>query len=234
MTFLQIIDCKTNKVDDLSHLLDTWVEQTKGKRTATHSIMGRDRANTGHYVEIIEFASYEEAMRNSQLPETDQIFREMVALCDEPPKFTDLDVVRDEQLNKATVRRFFEELTSKADLAEIDQLFAAGYRDHDPTNETDAVGAEGMRREIAEYRTGFDFAFTVEDQLAEGDEVATRWTWHATHKGDFRGMPATGRKVEMIGQTIFTLRDGRITEGWWNPDVLGLVRQLSAIDDEPL
>lgn len=58
-------------------------------------MVGADRADPRHLVEIVEFASYEDAMKNSALPETDRIFREMVALCDEPPTFTDLDVVRD-------------------------------------------------------------------------------------------------------------------------------------------
>ena len=102
MTFVQLIDCKTSRIDEMNRLMDTWVEQTKGKRTATHNVIGKDRHDAGHFIEIVEFPSFEEAMRNSSLPETDRIFREMVALCDEMPTFTDLDVVRDEWLYKAT------------------------------------------------------------------------------------------------------------------------------------
>lgn len=230
MRFLQIIDCKTEKVDDLNQLMDTWVEQTKGKRTATHSLVGRDRANKGHYVEIVEFPSYEEAMRNSKLPETNRIFEEIVALCDEPPTFTDLDIVRDEQLNKASARRFFEEIANKGKLDTVDEVFAKDYKDHDPANEKDYVGAQGFRDEVAEYRAGFDFKFKIDDQLAEGDQVATRWTWRATHKGEFRGLAPTGKKVEMTGTTIFKFRNGKIKEGWWQADYLGLARQLGMIE----
>ncbi|MGH3325280.1 MAG: ester cyclase, partial [Streptomyces sp.] len=70
MTFVQLIDCKTSRYDDVNRLLDTWSDATKGKRTATHAVVGRDRSQAGHLVEIIEFPSYEEAMKNSALPET--------------------------------------------------------------------------------------------------------------------------------------------------------------------
>jgi steroid delta-isomerase-like uncharacterized protein len=228
MTFVQIIDCKTDKVDDLNQLMDTWVEQTIGRRTATHSIVARDRRNSGHYVEIVEFPSYEEAMRNSKLPETNRIFEEIVALCDEPPTFTDLDVVRDEQLNKASAARFFE-IASRGNLEALDEVFAADYHDHDPANERDTVGADGLREEVSSYRAAFDFEFTIEDQLAEGDQVATRWSWRGTHHGDFMGVRATGKQVSMTGQTIFRFRDGTIKEGWWSWDTLGLLRQLGVV-----
>lgn len=102
MAFVQIIDFRTDRLDDLNRLMDTWVEQTKGRRTASHALVGTDRSDSGHVVEIVEFPSYEEAMRNSRLPETDRIFREMTALCDGPPAFTDLDVVRDMRLDGAS------------------------------------------------------------------------------------------------------------------------------------
>lgn len=95
MAFVQIIDCRTDHLDEFSGLLDRWAEQTEGRRTVDHALLTTDRTDPRHVVEIVEFASYEDAMRNSHLPETDRIYREMVALCDAPPTFTDLDVVRD-------------------------------------------------------------------------------------------------------------------------------------------
>jgi len=228
MTFVQIIDCKTDKVDDLNRLMDTWVEQTRGKRTATHSVVAADRADSNHIVEIVEFPSYEEAMKNSHLPETDRIFREMVALCDEPPTFTDLDVIRDEQLNKSAARRLFEEI-GKGNLDVIDELVALDYHDHDQANEVDTMGAAGMKQEAGGYLAGFDFTFTIESQLADGDEVATRWSWSGIHTGEFMGLPATSKRVEMTGTTTFRFRDGKIQEGWWNWDNLGMMRQLGLL-----
>ncbi|WP_431042535.1 ester cyclase [Streptomyces sp. P1-3] len=228
MTFVQIIDCKTDKLDDLNRLMDTWVEQTKGRRTATHSVVGKDRDKARHLVEIVEFPSYEEAMRNSEMPETNRIFEEMVALCEAPPTFTNLDVVRDEQLNKATARRFYDEIATRGELDAIDDVFARDYHDHDPLNEQDTMGAAALREEVGMWRSAFDFAFTIEDQLAEGDRVMTRWTWNATHRGEFMGIAPTSRKVSMTGSTIFRFHGGKVQEGWWNYDVHGLLRQLGA------
>ncbi|MCZ4097264.1 ester cyclase [Streptomyces sp. H39-C1] len=230
MHFTQIIDFKTDQFDDMNQLMDRWVEQTKGKRTASHSVIGKDRADASHYVEIVEFPSYEEAMKNSQLPETERIFQEMVALCDGMPTFTDLDVVRDEQLNKAACRRFFEEIANDGNLDAIEEIFAADYRDHDPNNETPTMGTAALREEVAGYRAGFDFRFTIDDQLAEGDRVANRWTWTATHVAEFRGMPATDRQAQMTGQTVFRFQDGMIVEAWWNHDMLGLLTKLGVIE----
>jgi steroid delta-isomerase-like uncharacterized protein len=229
MTFVQIVDIKTDRVDDMSRLLDKWVSQTHGKRTATHTTVARDRADTHHLVEIVEFPSYEEAMRNSNLPETNRIFEEMVALCEMPPTFTDLDVVRDEQLSKRACRRLYEILGG--DLSQLDQVLTADYRDHDPFNEQDVQGIDGVRAEASMYRQAFaDFRFTVQDQVAEGDRVTTRWIWEGTHGADFMGVKPTNRRVTMTGMTLHQLRDGKICEGWWNYDILGALRQIGAVE----
>lgn len=233
MTFMQIIDCRTTKFDDMNRLMDSWVEATQGKRTATHAVVGRDRSQTDHFVEIIEFPSYEEAMTNSALPETNRIFEEMIALCDGMPTFTDLDVVRDEQLNKATCRRFFQELAREGDAAAFAETFTADYHDHDVANtEQDTRGNDGIYEEVLSYRAGFpDFEFTIRDQIAEGDRVVTRWTWQGTQTGEMRGIPATGKKVTMEGTTTFLFDEhGKIKEGWWNEDVFGMLSQLGVVD----
>lgn len=231
MTFVQLIDCKTSRFDEMNQLMDTWVEQTKGKRTATHSLIGKDRSDGSHFIEIVEFPSYEEAMRNSNLPETDKIFTEMIALCDEMPTFTDLDVVRDEQLYALTARRFFATLATEGELPPLDDLLIEDYHDHDPANLQDTMGMDAVRREFEMWRQGFTFSFTIEDQMGEGDRVCTRWTWNATHTGDFMGIAPTGREVTMTGTTIHRCTpDGRIAEGWWQYDRLGLMQQLGALE----
>ncbi|MGP4088493.1 ester cyclase [Streptomyces sp. KR55] len=231
MTFVQIIDCKTDRIDEMNRLMDSWVEQTKGKRTATHDLIGKDRSEPRHFVEIVEFPSYEEAMKNSRLPETNRIFEEMVALCDEMPTFTDLDVVRDEQLNKATARRIFLELVGRDEPEGFNEVFAADYHDHDIANKEDTRGADGIREEALGYRKAFpDFEFTIEDQVAEGDRVVTRWSWTGTNTGELRGMPPTGKKVEMVGTTTFRFEDGKVKEGWWHWDFLGMLSQLDVVE----
>ncbi|MGW7053286.1 ester cyclase [Streptomyces sp. NPDC054887] len=231
MKFVQIIDYTTERSDDMNQLMDRWVEQTKGKRTATHNIIGKDRAQANHYVEIVEFPSHEEAMKNSHLPETDRIFQEMVELCDGMPSFTDLDVVREEQLNSAAARRFFHEVAVGGNLDAIDEMFASDYRDHDIFKEEEStVGADVIRSDLTGWRDAFDFRFELDRQVSEGDEVVTLWTWTGTHKGDFMGIAPTGRQCTMTGTTIFRFHDGKIQEGWWHVDALGLMRQVGALD----
>ncbi|MDT0398460.1 MULTISPECIES: ester cyclase [Streptomyces] len=235
MTFVQLIDCRTSRFEEMDRLLDQWVEQTRGKRTATHAVVAKDRSNASHVVEIVEFPSYEEAVRNSKLPETDRIFREMTALCDGTPTFTDLDVVRDAQLNTDSARRFFEAVAHDDDLSAMAGLVEEHYHDHDPANEQDLIGLDHFRREMDVWRDGFDFAFRIEDQIAQGDRVCTRWSWEGTHKADFLGIPATGEKVTMTGTTVFRFgASGRIVEGWWQYDRLGLLARLGALEPTEL
>ncbi|MDT0346140.1 ester cyclase [Streptomyces litchfieldiae] len=230
MTFVQVIDFKTSRADELNRLMDTWVAQTEGKRTATHSVVGRDRSDSTHIVEIVEFPSYEDAERNARLPETDRIFREMAALCDDVPRFTDLDVVRDEQLNKAAVRRFFEDAVNRADLDLLDELCTGDYAEHDPSSSVDPADLASAKTDATKYIRAFGPTFLVEDQLAEGDLVTTRFTAIGTHTDDFMGLPATGRPVRIAGQVTHRFRDGRIAESWWNWDQLGLLAQIGLVE----
>lgn len=98
MPFIQIIEYKTSKIDELNAALDGWLEATKGKRAATRGVQTKDRDATNVYVQIIEFPSYEEAMANSNLPETSEFSAKLASLCDAPPTFRNLDVVREETM----------------------------------------------------------------------------------------------------------------------------------------
>ncbi|MBL1081456.1 ester cyclase [Streptomyces actinomycinicus] len=232
MTFVQLIECRTSRLDEMNRLIDDWVRQTKGKRTATHAVVGRDRSDASHVVEVVEFPSYEEAVRNSNLPETDRIFRDMVALCDEVPTFTDLDVVRDERLAEETVRRFFAALATPGELPPLNDLLDEDIHSRDPVNPQDTIGLDSVRAEFRMWRRAFDFAFSVEDVLCQDERACARWTWNATHRGDFLGIGSTGRRVTMTGMTLFRFADnGKIAELWWQHDQLGLMQQLGALDE---
>ncbi|MCG6499346.1 ester cyclase [Kitasatospora sp. A2-31] len=225
MTFVQIVECRTERPDELNQLMDTWIEQTQGKRTATHTMVGADREDARHVVEIVEFPSYEAAMRNSALPETDRIFREMVALCQEPPTFTNLDLVRDEQFLKDAARRLLLE-PAGGDMSVIDDLVAPDYRDHDPSVDGDTVGPAAVKEMIEGYRRAFDFTFDIRSQIAEGDQVCTRWIWRATHIGEYMGVPASHKIIESSGMTIWRFEEGKAKEGWWSWDAVAMMRQM--------
>ena len=96
MPFIQIIEYKTSRIDELNAALDDWLAATKGKRAATRGVQTKDRDATNTYVQIVEFPSYEEAMANSNLPETSEIATQMAELCDGPPTFRNLDVTFEE------------------------------------------------------------------------------------------------------------------------------------------
>lgn len=95
MTFVQIIDFKSTDLESVRELTDEWEKSTGGKRTARREILAADRGDPGHYTALVFFDSYESAMENSELPETQAFAQALAALTDGEPVFHDLDVVDD-------------------------------------------------------------------------------------------------------------------------------------------
>jgi hypothetical protein len=96
--FIQIIEYKSSRIEELNAALDGWLEATKGKRAATRGVQTKDRDTPNTYVQIVEFPSYEEAMANSNLPETSEFAAKLASLCNGSPTFRNLDVLREEQM----------------------------------------------------------------------------------------------------------------------------------------
>ena len=131
--------------------------------------------------------------------------------------------------NKAIVRRLFEE-PWKGNLDVVDELTASDYVGHDPANPEPLRGPEGVKEFISTYRAAFpDARITVEQQLAEGDLVATRWSGRGTHEGELMGIQPTGKQVTVSGLTISRLVGGKVVEEFQNWDTLGMLQQLDAI-----
>lgn len=97
MTFVQIIEYETSRADEMQQLFEEWAQSTEGKRTATREVHSKDHDKPTHYVEIVEFPSYEQAMVNNDLPETKRMAERFRSLCTGEPRFMNLDVV-DEQI----------------------------------------------------------------------------------------------------------------------------------------
>ena len=95
MKFLQVIEYRTSRHDEVNKLVDAWLAQTEGKRTVAQGLTGRDREEPSRYFDVIVFPSYEEAMRNSDLPETQALAAKLASLCDGEVTFHNLDVVRE-------------------------------------------------------------------------------------------------------------------------------------------
>jgi len=92
MGFVQIIEFHTSKADEAAKLDAEWEKTTAGKRTALKATHCVDRKDASRHFVIVEFASYEDAMKNSELPETAAMSEKMAKICDGPPTFYDLDV----------------------------------------------------------------------------------------------------------------------------------------------
>ncbi len=131
--------------------------------------------------------------------------------------------------NKALVRRFYEEVVSKKNLATIDDFIDPNQVDHFAPPGTPR-GIEGARQLIGMLLTAFpDLQSTVEDMIAEGDKVAARLTVRGTHQGEFMSIPPTSKHVAITAIDIFRIAGGKIVERWGEGDMLGLMQQLGVI-----
>jgi steroid delta-isomerase-like uncharacterized protein len=128
--------------------------------------------------------------------------------------------------NKAVIQRFFKEFIEGVDLDVADEIIADDYVYHAPPS-PDSVGREGIKEVMVEWSNAFtDIRFSIDDEIAAGDKVVIRWTFHAIHGGDFRGAPATGKGVTMEGVAIYRVVDGQIVHHWAYGDYVAFFQQL--------
>ena len=133
-----------------------------------------------------------------------------------------------QERNKKLARKVFEDVQTEGNVALIDELVTRDYVGHTPLG--DIHGPEGAREFNAMLHEAFpNLKIEVESQIAEGDRVVTLWTCRGTHQGEFQGIPPTGKKITMPGITIFRFGNGKMIEGWNNPDLFSVLRQLEAI-----
>ena len=131
---------------------------------------------------------------------------------------------------KAIARRFLEEAFNSGNLDVVDELVAPDFVNHDAALPEPTIGIERARASIAGYREAFpDLRLTIEQQIAEGEFVTTRWSARGTHRGDLMGMAPTGKQATVTGITIDRILDGRFVESWTNWDTLGLMQQLGVV-----
>ena len=143
--------------------------------------------------------------------------------------------------NKATVRRFFEEVHNQGNVAAVDELLAPSILLHFdapsdvPVPAEMQLSLEGIKQVVSEFRSTFpDLHYTVDLQVAEGDLVVSRVTVHGTHTGEYRGltfkgMPPTGKQVTWTETHIYRLAAGKIVEYWSNEDDVGRLQQVGAL-----
>jgi steroid delta-isomerase-like uncharacterized protein len=134
-----------------------------------------------------------------------------------------------EEANKALVRRFYEEVWARGNLAVADEVFANEYDRHDFRASEPAPGPEGQKTIAARFRAAFpDLTWEIDFILADGDFVTGRWTAAGTHLGAWGGVEPTGRPMRFSGINVFRFADGKVVEIWNHRDDLGLLQQLGA------
>ncbi len=133
------------------------------------------------------------------------------------------------QDNKAAIRHFVEEDLNKGNLSAIDEYFAPNLVDHSlppgvpPTR-------DGFRGFFTAFRAAFpDLHYHIEDEIAEGDKVMNRATAHGTMKGEFQGMPATGKTGTWTEMHVVRFEGGKVVEHWAVVDQLGMLVSLGVM-----
>jgi predicted ester cyclase len=132
--------------------------------------------------------------------------------------------------NKALARRLIEEAWNQGNLTTVDELMAPSHVGHHSLVPTQPPSREFYKQYIVRTRTAFpDFHATIEEQIAEGDLVVTRWLVQGTHQGMFRGHSPTGKQMTLTGIVIDRIVDGKVVEGWMEMDTLHQMQQLGVI-----
>lgn len=132
--------------------------------------------------------------------------------------------------NKAIVRRIVEEIWNGGDMSSAGELIGPGYRQHS-SQLPPFEGVEALAELVSAFRTGFpDARFSIDQEVAEGDAVVHQWTLRGTQLGEWNGIPATGRAIEVRGTAISRLQDGKVVEHTADWDAMGMMQQLGVIE----
>jgi steroid delta-isomerase-like uncharacterized protein len=136
--------------------------------------------------------------------------------------------------NKQVVRQFFDAY-NEHDVERMAQLVSrnSNYFFH-LTGMPLSTDWNGRTQYIAAAIKAFpEINHHILDTVAEGDKVAVRLNITGTHKGDFQGIPPTGKEVSFDGMDFLTVIDGKIAEEWLNSDIMGLMQQIGAMRGPP-
>ena len=127
------------------------------------------------------------------------------------------------------VRRVFDQAFNQGNLAVVDEVLAPEHHAHITIGGA-PHGPQGLKLMIAIFRAAFpDLRCTVEDEIAQGDKFAVRWSIRGTHQGMFLGNPPTGKQVDVQGFIFGRTENGRIIEDWTLTDQLAILQQLGIV-----
>jgi steroid delta-isomerase-like uncharacterized protein len=135
------------------------------------------------------------------------------------------------EVNKVLVLRGWEEIVNQKNLDAFDEFYAANAVHHEP--DQDLQGLEEVKQYIAMYLEAFpDMSVSVEDLIAEGDKVVSRYAYLGTHQGELQGIAPTNKHIEKEGITIHRIEGGKIVEEWEQYDKLSFLQQLGAVPEQ--
>ena len=135
--------------------------------------------------------------------------------------------------NKAIERRVIEEVFNQGKLEIIPELLSQDYVYHGPGG-MEFKGPEGFTQFVSMFRNAFpDINLKIQDMVAEGNKVLTRFTGSGTHQGELMGIPPTGKQVATSGMVVVCVENGKCVEAWENFDQLLMLQQLGAIPPNP-
>lgn len=130
--------------------------------------------------------------------------------------------------NKTLGRRIVDAINSGSSTT-IDEMFAPGYVERTPFPGT-TPDREGFKQGLTKFRAAFpDFRYTIEDEIVAGDRLVHRLTARGTQKGEFQGVPATGKQAVWSEIHIGRLANGKVVEHWALVDQLGMMQQLELL-----
>jgi steroid delta-isomerase-like uncharacterized protein len=131
--------------------------------------------------------------------------------------------------NKAAIRKFLEEVINQNRMDRANDLVVEDFVELDPLP-GQRQGREGLKEVLSAMRAAFpDMHWVVQEMVAEGDRVVTRFSWTGTHRGAFLGVPATGRKVDVNGVVMDELVGGKMSRSRILMDSLGMMQQLGVV-----
>jgi steroid delta-isomerase-like uncharacterized protein len=132
--------------------------------------------------------------------------------------------------NKALFRRMVEEIFNRGNMSLADEFIAPDFVEHEELPPGIPPGREGVKQLTAMLRSAFpDFKATIDDMIAEGDKVVVRMTWRGTHKGEFMGIPPTGKSVSFGVIDIVRFAGDKFAEHWGLMDSMSMMQQLGAV-----
>ena len=131
--------------------------------------------------------------------------------------------------SRAIIQRFIEEILNQKRLVVADEIVAEDFIELDPFP-GQAQGRQGLKDVLGMFFSGFpDMHWVIEEQIAEGDKVVTRFTWTGSQQGAFMGIPATGKQVKVKGVVIDRVIDGRLVDSRILMDSMGMMQQLGVV-----